>query len=192
MSYQEFVDYILQELREFYGKDAEVSVHTVVGNNNGCREALYIRFAASEREIIPSIYIDTLYESYIGEEYQLDAYVDMVIQMRKDYGPDNMVKESVKKLMDWDCMKDMVYPVLVSREGNECYLANHVYTPYLDLAVVYEVRISEDDCGIASSVVTHSMLNRYEIGKAQLHQQALENMRKDGYKMGENARNLYG
>ena len=83
MKYQEFVDYILQELRNFYGDDAVVSVSTIVCNNNENRDALHIRFTADNGVICPSIYLDALYEDYTGGQQNLDYYVDAVIQMRK-------------------------------------------------------------------------------------------------------------
>ena len=185
MSYKEFVDYILRELRDFYGNDAEVSVNTVLCNNNGFREALHIRYIGEDNEICPSIYLDSLYEEYEEGTHDLEYYVDTVVQMRKDYEPDNIIKDSVRKLMDWSSIKDRVYPILVSQEANDQFLNHHVYTPFLDLAVIYEVRVTEDENGIACSKVTYSMLNVYGISKAELHQKAIENMKQDGYSMGD-------
>ena len=192
MQYQEFVDSISKELRSFYGDDATVSINTVVCNNNETREALHIRFTADNDVICPSIYLDSLYEDYAGGQQSLDYYVDAVIQMRKDYEPDKIIKESVKKLLDWSCMKDVVYPVLVSQEENEKFLTHHVHTPFLDLAVIYEVRVSDDERGVASSKVTYSMFNAYGISKEELHQQALENMKKDGYEMADLLYQMFG
>lgn len=192
MKYQEFVDYILQELRNFYGDDAVVSVSTIVCNNNENRDALHIRFTADNGVICPSIYLDALYEDYTGGQQNLDYYVDAVIQMRKDYEPDNIIKESVKKLLDWNSMKDVVYPVLVSQEENEKFLTHYVHTLFLDLAVIYEVRVSDDENGVASSKVTHSMLNAYGISKEVMHQQALENMKKDGYEIFDLLYQMFG
>lgn len=192
MKYQEFVDSILRELSSFYGDDATVSINTVVCNNNETRDALHIRFTADNGVICPSIYLDSLYEDYTGGQQNLDYYVEAVIQMRKDYEPDNIMKESVKKLLDWNSMKDVVYPVLVSHEENEKFLTHHVHTPFLDLAVIYEVRVSDDENGVASSKVTHSMLNAYGISKEVMHQQALENMKKDGYEISDLLYQMFG
>ena len=192
MKYQEFVDYLLQELRNFYGNDAVVSVSTIVCNNNENRDALHIRFTADNGVICPSIYLDALYEDYTGGQQNLDYYVDAVIQMRKDYEPDNIVKESVKKLLDWNSMKDVIYPVLVSQEENEKFLTHYVHTLFLDMAVIYEVRVSDDENGVASSKVTHSMLNAYGISKEVMHQQALENMTKDGYEISDLLYQMFG
>lgn len=185
MKYQEFVDSILVGLKEYYRDEAELSVNTVLCNNNGYREALHIRYTWEDSEICPSIYLDSLYEEYEEGIHDIEYYIDAVVQMRKDYEPDNSIKDSVRMLMDWNSIKDKVYPILVSQEANDQFLDHHVYTPFLDLAVIYEVRVREDENGIASSKVTYSMLNIYGISKSELHQQALENMKKDGYSMGD-------
>lgn len=183
MRYQEFADSILAGLREYYQEDAVISVNTVLCNNNGFREALYIRHKEGDSKICPSIYLDSLYKEYEEGTHGLEYYVDVVIQMRKDYEPDNMIRESARKLMDWNSIKDKVYPILVSQEVNDRFLERYVCTPFLDLAVIYEVRISEGEYGTVSSKITYSLLNFYGISKTELHQQALENMKQDGYSM---------
>ena len=192
MRYKGFVDYILRELRDFYGNDAEISVKTVVCNNNEHKDVLCIRYVEDAGSVCPAIYLDTLYESYIEEPHNIDCYVDTVIQMRRDYEPDNIIKESVRRLFDWNHIKELVYPVLVSQAANDQFLTNYVHTPFLDLAVIYEVRVSEDETGIASSKVSYSMLNVYGISRAELHQQALQNMRKDGYEMNDLLYQMFG
>lgn len=183
MRYQEFVDNILKGVKEYYGNDAKVTINSILKNNNCYRDALHIRFLEEDSDICPSIYLDGLYQEYSEEQLDLQHYVDIVIQMRKDNEPDETIRESVKKLMNWDLVKDLVYPILVSQESNDQFLTNYVNTSFLDLAVIYEVRVSEDENGTASSKITYSMLNRYGIGKVELHQQALWNMEKDGYKI---------
>ena len=185
MRYQEFVDSILEGLREYYQDDAVISVNTVLCNNNGYRDALHIRDTEGDIKICPSIYLDTLYQEFEEGSHDIGYYIDTVIQIRKDCEPNNDIKDSVKKLMDWNSIKDRVYPVLVSQEANDQFLEHYVYTPFLDLAVIFEVRVSEDEYGTASSKVNHTMLNIYGISKTELHQQALENMKKDGYSMGD-------
>ena len=74
MRYQEFVDSILKGVRDYYGNDAEVSVNSVLKNNNGYRDALHIRFSGEDSNICPSIYLDTLYEEYSECEYDKSIF----------------------------------------------------------------------------------------------------------------------
>lgn len=183
MKYQEFVDGILNELKDVYGDDAEVTVTSVVKNNNEHKDAVLIRFSGEDSNICPSIYLDGFYKEYLEGVHDLQHFVDIIIQMRKECVPDERIKESAKKLMDWEYVKDLVYPILVSQEENDQFLINYVNTPFLDLATIYEIRMSEDENGTASSKVTYGMLSVYGISREELHQQALQNMKKDGYRM---------
>lgn len=183
MRFQEFVDSILEGVRIYYGEDADVSVNSVLKNNNGYRDALHIRFLGKDGSICPSIYLDTLYEEYSKGQHDIEYYVGVVVQMRMEQEPDESIRENVKKLMDWKLVKDSVYPILVSQEANDQFLMNYVNTPFLDLATIYEVRVSENESEIARSKITYSMFKKYGISREELHQQALDNMKKDGYKM---------
>lgn len=195
MNYQEFTEEMLKRLKEYYGNEAEVSIRTKSCSNNGYREALSILFTGIDERICPLIYLDVLYEAFcegqndIGESEKadeeklksIDDCVEMVVRMRSEFEPDDIVKENARKLMDWNSVKNDVYPILVPRDGNEQFLASFIYTPFLDLAVIYEVRIREDENGTVSSKISNDLFSRYELTQEELHEQAIRNMKKDGY-----------
>lgn len=195
MKYQEFTEEILKRLKEYYGSEAKVNIIFKNCSNNGHRDALSILFTGTDESICPLIYLDMLYEAFCegqndieepdkADEEKLksiDDCVEMVVQMRNEFEPDDIVKENARKLMDWNSVKDDVYPILVPREGNEQFLASFIYTPFLDLAVIYEVRIREDEHGTVSSKISNDLFSRYELTKEELHEQAIRNMKKDAY-----------
>jgi len=191
MKYQEFVEEIVAKLREYYDVDAEVTLTDVSCNNNGHRDAVLIRYTGNDR-ICPTIYLDNIFERYSEEEYEIDYYVQMIIQMRTESVPGDSVTESVDKLMEWEQIKDSVYPVLLSTVGNEEFLSNFVSKPFLDLSIIYEIRLTEDAAGIASCKLSNALFNRYEITREELHEQAIANMRHDGYKMEDIMQKMIG
>lgn len=195
MNYQEFTEEMLKRLKAYYGNEADVSIRVIACNNNEYREVLHIVFTGGAAGICPAIYLDSLYEKYcedknnlevlytrgIEGKHGLDVYVEMVIQMRNEFDLDDLVKEKAGELLDWNIIKDDVYPILVSKDGNEQFLTNFIYTSFLDLAVIYEVRIREDKNGTVSSKISNDLFSRYELTKEELHEQAIRNMKKDGY-----------
>lgn len=195
MKYQEFTEEILKRLKEYYGSEAEVSIKSKNCSNNGHRDALSILFLRTDERICPLIYLDALYEAFCNGQndieeankadeenlQSIDDCVEMVIRMRSEFEPDDIVKENARKLMDWNSVKNDVYPILVPRDGNEQFLASLIYTPFLDLAVIYEVRIREDENGTVSSKISNDLFSRYELTKEELHEQAIRNMKKDAY-----------
>lgn len=195
MNYQKFTEEMLKRLKEYYGSEAEVSTRVIACNNNEYREVLHIVFTGGDAGICPAIYLDSLYEKYcedksnlevlytrgIEGKHGLDVYVEMVIQMRNEFDSEDIVKEKARELLDWNIIKDDVYPILVSKDGNEQFLANFIYTSFLDFAVIYEVRSRVDEKSIASSKISHGLFCGYEITKEELHEQAIRNMKKEGY-----------
>lgn len=181
MRYREFVECIIAGLEDVYGDGATISIGTVVGNNDSLRAILRIVFKDENEEICPVIYLDSLYDDYLKNMQSLEYVIDMLVQIRNNYEPDGRVKDGAKKLMDWESIKASVFPVLVSKTGNDQFLSNYVHTIFLDLAVIYEVRLNENEEGIDSSKVTYNMLKHYGVSEGELHQKALENMKQDGY-----------
>lgn len=182
MEYKEFVDKILAELKEYYGRDAEVSVDNILGNNGKRRDALCIRYTEKEEIMTPAIYLDHFFAMYLlgGEDF--DHCVGKIIQMREAGEADCALSERIKGILDWDNVKDSVYPVLISASENEEFLTKYVHTAFLDLAVVYEVRVDHEN-GTVSSKISNGMLKLYGVSREELHSQALENMEKDSYQM---------
>ena len=183
MDYKKFVEEIVQQLREYYGKDADVSVKTILGNNGNHREGLVIKFTDEDTSLCPIIYLDILFEAYSDEGRDVDSCAGIIVQIRKDCEADDKIKGIAKSIIGWENVKEKVYPVLISVSKNEEYLKELVHTPFLDLAIVYEIRNEDEGCRMASAKVTHSLMNVYGISKSELHRQAIQNMEKDGYQM---------
>ena len=151
---------------------------------------MFIKLSENEK-ICPTIYLDNIYERYSEENREFDYYVQMIIQMRNGAVPDDVI-ENVDRLMNWETIKDSVYPVLLSTAGNEEYLSQYVSKPFLDLSIIYEVRLSEGSSGTANCKISNSLLNNYGITRDELHEQALANMKNDGYKMEDLLEKLNG
>lgn len=192
MNYEDFKLELVKKVKEYYGEDADIKITTISGNNNTFKKALHITFRGKDSTICPSIYLNSLFKEYLESEHDFGYFVDVVIQMRKDYEPDKNLKENVEKIKNYEAVKENIYPVLVSQEFNDQYLIHYVNSSFLDLAVIYEIRINCDENESASCKVTYSMLNLYGVSKEELHQQALMNMRNDGYKMESIYQKLHG
>ncbi len=85
------------------------------------------------------------------------------------------------RMMDWARVKQDIYPVLLSVEGDQGYAAMLAHIRVLDLMVVYMIRTELPGGMIGSIKVTNSLLENYGISLEELHSQAMENLKKDGY-----------
>lgn len=79
---------------------------------------------------------------------------------------------SVESIGNYDAVKDKLMIQLIGREGNEEMLRTIPHHPIEDTAIVYRLHVQDTEMGIASALVTNSMLEHYGITAEQLKQDA--------------------
>lgn len=191
MDYKQFLDAVVKELESFYGPETTIEVKNILQNNNVHKDGLLITFAGSKETVSPVIYLGSIFESFSDGSRTMDECIGMIASMRKEFEADDRLNSMARELLHWECVKDSIYPALISISENRELLKNLVYTPFLDLATIYIVRRKYMGIGNTSIKITNRMLNAYGIEKAGLHMQAMENMEKDGYKMEDMMELLY-
>jgi len=181
MDYENFKTNLIEGIKEFYEETVNVEYDNVLKNNGQYCDALRITDKESGK-VIPVIYIEKLYEKYLNGELSMKECVLKVCKLREESECPEELKTFVKQLMKWDFVKDKIYPILISLEHNQELLKELVYTQMLDLAVIYAVRVKLEDgeCGIVK--VSKDLLKAYEIDENQLHDTAMDNLKKDGYR----------
>ena len=139
MGYEGFQEEILRRLKDFYGKDVDISVSSVLKNNGKKCDAVYIYPASKKQGVIPVIYIEEYYEMYKAGTASMEECIGAIVEAREQ----NEVKSDVLclsgKILDWDSVKDKVYPILLLETANQELLEEVVSTRMLDLAIVYIV-----------------------------------------------------
>lgn len=86
----------------------------------------------------------------------------------------------------WEWAKGKVQPALAPRGWENVEIISAAHRDFLDLAVYYYIRVTEDD-DIASIWVSEKILNGWGVGMDALDAQAMKNMKKVTYakEMGE-------
>lgn len=181
MSYEEFKEKLLKELREYYGESVEVGFCTVNKNNGKSYDGVQIIMDNSERSVVPVISLDGLYEAYSNGSMDIVECVEAVCKERKKHETTGDVLEFVEKLADWSAVKESVYPILLSTQKNEEMLKHFVSTQILDLSVVYIIRIKIAGEVRGNAKISRQMMRHYGITKRELRNQAMKNLLKDGY-----------
>ncbi len=181
MSYDEFKKTVMEKLREFYGDDAEITVETVKKLNGTGYEGISVRKDNQKKSAVPMIAIDDFYREYSNGEIELDDCIGKIIDLQDQYAEFAPIEKTVEELLDWNRIKSRVFPVLISTSENEDLLNKLVSTDFLDLSVIYVVRIMELKHCAGHVKITKSQLKMWNIDKEELHAQALKNMAEDGY-----------
>lgn len=178
MDYTEFVEKTVYMLRKDLGSEFTVSVQQVIRRNNTVRDALVIRKKNRKEYMVPLIYLEPFFETY----RQGQSMEECVMRIENGYwgntADENMAEEVKNTASDWKNVKMHVYPFLISQEYNKELLKDMVYNEFLDMAVCYRVRF-----GSGSFSISKTLLGSWGISRNELHLQAIENMKKDGYRV---------
>lgn len=79
---------------------------------------------------------------------------------------------TAESIGSYEAMKDKLMIQLIGREGNEGMLRTIPHHSIEDMEIVYRLRVQDTEMGLASALVTNSMLGHYGITAEQLRQDA--------------------
>lgn len=181
MKYEEFKTNLIEELKDFYGADATVELTTATKNNGIHLDGIIIRIG--ETNVAPIIYLQQYYEEYMeNENISIDEIVGRIVELRERHELQD-ADGVIGKITDWIYVKEHVYPMLISTEDNKEMLSSLVTKPFLDLSVIFYIRL-EDTLqmgGEATVKVTKEMLSLMKVTEIELFDAAMNNMKSDGY-----------
>ena len=194
MNYEEFLEYIkgnlakVMEHREHICKDKsenepredrkqeetgnsyEVELHKIIKNNGITLDGLTIR--KTGECIGPNIYLNSYFESYqMGKP--LSVIMEEIISCYESAKEEKMFE--IEDIRDFSAVKDKIVLRLVNYEKNKEQLKNCPYKKYLDLAVTFRYVAGKDPVGIASSLISNTEFNMWNIQLEELYQIALFN-----------------
>lgn len=174
MNYEEFKQEVTDKIRDFLPEkyaDAEVSIQTVVKNNDQKLDGLMIK--QEDNNICPNIYLNQFFDQYENGR-EMDDILATIADIRTQHEVSHDF--DVSRLTDFDSVKDRIICRLVNAEQNTEYLADKPHTMVDDLAVTYHIALGKEENGSMSAPITNRLMENYDTTVEQLHQIALENM----------------
>lgn len=178
MSFEEFRENILQEIRVRADGAFQVKRHDVTKNNNVKQAG--IAAVKEETDIEPCVYLDELYREYETDGMKFDEIVDKVYRLILKYEED-MPDVDLSGFRNWETIRADIYPKLVNAEQNEELLEKIPHRNFMDLAVVYYA-IARDHAreDIGTIPIYNGHMEIWEQEEENLYQTAMRNMRADG------------
>lgn len=174
MDYQEFSKLIYEQIKENlpeHLKHAEVEFSTIQNLNSVPYNVASIKL---EQDVVaPRFYMDKYYEDYQRGRSLDDIAGEMVdLYLSKE---NNITQGIPGQFMDYSQIKEQLMIQLINKETNEELLKNHPHKEMenTNLAAVYRVKVSEDEHGISSFMVTQNMMNYWGISADSIYQDAL-------------------
>ncbi len=201
MNYQEFLDYIKENLPELMnakefekrGRDFkqnqddnneneicyEAHIHSITKNNGIVLDGITLLNKGENAG--PNIYLNSYFESYqIGKP--LNVIMEEIIECHNKAKSETNIE--VVNILDFDLVKDCIVLRLVNYDKNKEQLEQCPYIPYLDLAVTFRYLANKDVMGLASSLISNNEFEQWNIGLDDLYRIALFNtMREFSWQM---------
>ena len=134
------------------------------------------------REGVPvsfSLRTEELYDDYARNGRTFDEVLENVYSQIDAGNLDEMADLVSRIGFGWENIKDRVYPRLINTNMNEAIIKDVPHRPFLDLSVVYYVKLEGLPDGAGGSYLVHNR-QLQEMGKTEddLYQNAIRNMKK--------------
>ena len=202
MNYEEFLDYIKENILEYYltqkentepeEKETDSSKDMQSGDktkSTSSEQEIYdvelhqviknngivldsITILRKGEQISPNIYLNTYYDSYKMGKPISAIMDDILCQYQNGKAETNL---TVDDITDFATVRDKIVLRLVNYEKNKEQLKNCPYKRYLDLAVTFRYIANKDAMGIASSLISNREFACWNIDMTELYQIALFN-----------------
>ncbi len=169
---ENFKSLLREQLEELTEGRYEVVFRKVTKNND--LELTAVSLCDNETNIVPSIYIDEMYESYqAGTDIEKIARQIVEIHERN-----KKQKTDMSWVLDWERVKPNVIFDLIGRENNEKLLPEIPYISYLDMAIAFRIMINDENVEMASIRIRRDMMIVWGVTVAELMEVAKENTQK--------------
>ncbi len=178
MSFEEFREYILQEIRVRADGTFQVKKHDVTKNNNVKQTGIVV--VKEGTDIGPCVYLDGLYREYESEGMKFDETVDEVYRLIQQHGED-VPDVDISGFRNWETVHGDIRAKLINAEQNKEQLREIPHRMFLDLAVVYYAVVKDHaQEEIGTLLIRHEHMEKWGQEEENLYQTAMINMRADG------------
>lgn len=173
MTYDEYLTHLETILQKKLQKDEDIRRIQVLKNNGLKLDGFSYRIPGHREQ--PTVYVNQYYEEHISQE-KLERIADLILHTQRTCKL--FSNQEVTKVLDYEQMKSQILYRLISREKNEALLEQVPWLPWLDLAIVFYLRIPESVIHNATALIRLEHLEYWNIGLEELYQEAAVNMAK--------------
>ena len=175
MEYTEFKESLKNLVQEKSDSDMKVEIVQIIKNNQTKSENL--TYIDPNYNLFPSIQLKELYQKY--QVYGMGWCVEEAVSVLK-----NVKRIHEDQLMgSWESAKGRIVVELVKEAWNRELLEKLPYRAFLDLAVIYRLKMWECKSGDAVQTVTNKMMEHWKITEEELYEAALANLQKEEFEI---------
>ena len=177
MTLKTFAEKMRVRVQEKAGDHYEVNLEHSLGNNGTENIRLTVK-TDSNSNTAPAALLNGYYDQMTDKESEdlLEKIADEIVKLCcfSDY-VENDGETLVRQVMDYDFCKEKLLFKLVNTGLNQELLLNTPHIPFLDLSIIFYVRLEEKD-GVEMGVTVNEYLREaWKVTAQELYQQALRN-----------------
>ena len=173
MNYETFKGIVENEFLASLGPDfADLKLEVrPITKVNVTLDALNIVSPGSPTQIVPTIYINDMYEKYkqTGDLTSIIGETAKVLKSAMEEG------ERLLEKIDLDNAQDNIIFQIINREQNKELLSTTPYRNFEDLAIIYRLVIEINEDGIASCIIHDNMAEHLGLSEEDLFRAAVIN-----------------
>ena len=169
MEYNEFLNYLTENLEKEFGSEADISRHKIMKNNE--------------------VYLDALTLNTYSSNISATVYTyDYFLEFKNGKSPENILNEiisifrnnhksnlDISFINDFLQIKSRIAIKIINFDSNSALLKNIPYKKFLDLAIVFYIIIQHAPLGNASIMVNNNHLKLWNIDTEVLYETAYHN-----------------
>ncbi len=171
MTYEDFLNNLEKRLHKKLHKGEQIRPIQVLKNNGLKLDGFSYRIPGHREQ--PTVYVNDYYKEDITLE-KIDQIANLVLHIQRTCKL--FSDQEVTEVLNYEQMKGRIFYRLISREKNETLLEQVPWLPWLDLAIVFYLRIPEYMINNATALIRMEHLEYWGIGMEELYQAAAVNM----------------
>ena len=174
LTFEEFTDYIRENLLIHWWEDREITIKKVTKNNG--RQLTSLTVTRVGQTFFPTFYLEDFYEYY-----RQDPKNHRILQeIRESF--ENAEKVSshmdIEKMFSYEAVCDKIVFRVINYEKNKETLIDCPYVRMYDLAVTFRILCSMDDISVSSTLITNDNLEDWGVSKEEVLLRAHWNTRR--------------
>ena len=170
MTYQEFKDYIYEEVAKRYDSRATVHISTFTKNNGVLLDGLII--CENNSRISPNLYLNDFYDLLASGKTKEQILEDILSQYES---AKNLPNFDPDIFTDFSAVKEKIIFRLINKNTNAALLEDIPYIPFLDLAIVFSIMVNIRGNHFGTVLIHNHLLSEWSITIEELFKIAKDN-----------------
>lgn len=175
MFMNEFGLKVMELLEERIDEEYTIFKNSIVKANDIMRNAISVQKRGEN--IVKNIYLEGYFKKY-KEGSDIEDLVEDILKEaveNREFVDDEYAMEILNNISNYEMVKDKIIIKLLNKDMNEKYLEDKFYKEYLDLAIVFQIVVSEADNDMATASVHKEIFKKWDVSADEVYEWALEN-----------------